>query len=64
MGTLPKHLFFTMLQNPDFSCLANINPCGFQHFNLNYFVTYVNEQQVHSEGASLITAQAQDYHSD
>jgi hypothetical protein len=54
LGTLPKHLFFMMLQNLDFSGLANINPCVFQHFKLNYFVTYMNEQQVRSEGLSLI----------
>jgi hypothetical protein len=58
LGTLPKHLFFTMLQNLDFLGLANINPYIFQHFKLNYFVTYVNEQQVRSEDLCLIMAHA------
>jgi len=58
LGNLPKRVFFTMLQNLDLSGSANINPCVFQHFKLNYFVMYVNEHQVRSEGLSLIMVHA------
>ena len=61
LGILPKRLLFTVLRNVDFTGSADTNPYIFRHFDLNYFVMYVNGRQVSSEGLSLNTVDAKTF---
>jgi hypothetical protein len=50
IGTIPKRLLFTMVNNTDFLGSFDTNPYNFRHYGLNYFALYVNGKQIPSEG--------------
>lgn len=56
LGTLPKRLRLTTLQNTDFMGSADTKLYLFKNFNHNHFVMYVNGCHAPSEGPSLNTA--------
>jgi hypothetical protein len=41
LGSSPRRLLFTILQNADFTGSADTNPHLYKHLNLSHFVMYV-----------------------
>jgi hypothetical protein len=52
LGTLPKHLLFTMAKNSDFLGSVTTNPYNLRHY-ISYFALNVNDRQIPAEGPSL-----------
>lgn len=53
LGQMPKRVLFTMVKNTDMVGSITSNPFMFRHYDLNYFVMYVNGKQVPSGGLTL-----------
>ena len=53
LGPIPKRLIFTMVKNTDFLGTMDSNPYNLRHYDINFFVLYVNGRQIPPEGLSV-----------